>query len=228
MMPIREIANVCAERKVPFHCDAVQSVGKLPTDFQQLGITSLAFSGHKFHGPRGVGGLLFKSHTRLNPLLVGGSQQLGLRPGTESVANVVGMARALDSALEDGTSETRMLELRNRLESLITEGCQSKGISCVVNGSEPRLPHTLNVSFPGIDRQALVMALDLAGVECSTGSACTSGSSEPSHVLVAMGCQTEVIESSIRFSLSRLTSGFEIDKASQRILSVVARLYPVK
>ena len=219
LLPIGEIAQLCSEQNIPVHCDAVQHVGKLPTSFQQLGITSLAFSGHKFHGPRGIGGLLVRSHTRMKPLLQGGSQQFGLRPGTEPIASVVGMAKALELATADRDAPLRIASLRNRLEQSLVASCD-----CSVNGTEPRLPHVLNVSFPGIDRQALLMALDLAGVECSTGSACTSGSSEPSHVLVAMGCPTKVVESSLRFSLSRLTTMDEIDEAAYRITAVVSRL----
>ena len=220
MQPIKEIADLCGAQGVPLHCDAVQVVGKLPTSFQQLGVTTLSFSAHKFHGPRSVGGLILKSKTLLNPLLVGGSQQLGLRPGTESIASVVGMAKALELAENELDSRTeRMRVLRDWLQDQLVQSA-----NCIINGVEPRLPHTLNVSFPGHDRQALVMALDLAGVECSTGSACTSGSSEPSHVLIAMGCKPEVIESSIRLSLSSLTTESDVVIAAERILRVVNNL----
>ena len=220
MQPIKEIADLCGAQGVPLHCDAVQVVGKLPTSFQQLGVTTLSFSAHKFHGPRSVGGLILKSKTLLHPLLVGGSQQLGLRPGTESIASVVGMAKALElSETELDSRAERMRVLRDWLQDQLVQSA-----NCIINGVEPRLPHTLNVSFPGHDRQALVMALDLAGVECSTGSACTSGSSEPSHVLIAMGCKPEVIESSIRLSLSSLTTESDVVIAAERILRVVNNL----
>lgn len=217
LQPVEEIAGICSEQQISLHVDAVQVVGKLSINFVELGATSLAFSAHKFHGPRGIGGLLLKSNTKLTPLLVGGSQQLGLRPGTESIASVVGMARALELFCDAGESRAIQLRtLRDRLENQLVESCE-----CVLNGAEPRLPHTLNLSFPGLDRQAIVMALDLAGVECSTGSACTSGSSEPSHVLIAMGCETEVINSSIRFSLGTLTTESEVADGAVRILSVI-------
>ena len=217
IQPIPEVARICHERGVPLHVDAVQAVGKVSTDFAKLGATSLAFSAHKFHGPRGIGGLLVRSRAQLSPLLVGGSQQLGLRPGTESIALVVGMARALElSALALDENHERMLSLRDLLSRQLINEC-----GCAVNGAEPRLPHTLNVSFPGLDRQAIVMALDLAGVECSTGSACTSGSSEPSHVLLAMGCQSDVVESSIRLSLSRLTTESDVTEVAARISAVI-------
>lgn len=220
LQPVQQIAEICNETGVPIHCDAVQVVGKLPTDFQQLGVSTLGFSAHKFHGPRGVGGLIVRNRTNLRPLLVGGSQQLGIRPGTESVASVVGMAKALELFVaEEESREERMRRLRDQLQQELLDGCD-----CRQNGSEPRLPHTLNLSFPGLDRQALVMALDLAGVEASTGSACTSGSSEPSHVLQAMGCGLQTVESSIRFSLGSLTKAEEISDAASRILTVVGHL----
>lgn len=224
LQPVQEIAKICSALRVPVHCDAVQAVGKISTSFQQLGVSTLAFSAHKFHGPHGVGGLILKHGTQLNPLLVGGSQQLGLRPGTESIASVIGMATALECFQREADSRPRRLAgLRDRLQNQLLRHPR-----CVVNGTEPRLPHTLNVSFRGLDRQALVMALDLAGVECSTGSACTSGSSEPSHVLTAMACQPDVIESSIRLGLSVLTTESDVDLAAERILSVVNDLRAVK
>lgn len=213
LQPISEISRICRFHHVPVHCDAVQTVGKLRVRFDELGVTSLAFSAHKFHGPRGIGGLVLKSKTALKPLVVGGSQQLGSRPGTEPLELVVGMAKALSITSGRNTS---VESLRNLLQSKLL-----RGTKCVVNGTEPRLAHTLNVAFPGVDRQALVMALDLAGIDCATGSACTSGSSEPSHVLIAMGLPPEVINSSIRFSLSRLNTESETIEAADRILSVV-------
>ena len=202
------------------HCDAVQSVGKVELNFRELGVSTLAFSGHKFHGPRGVGGLLVRHDVNLSPLLVGGSQQLGLRPGTESVVTVVGMEVALKLMLSlEPNWITRVRPLRDRLEQQLVQAC-----NCVVVGAEPRMPHTTSVAFPGIDRQALVMALDLNGVECSTGSACTSGSSEPSHVLVATGVGLELINSSIRLSLSTTSTEAEIDLAIERISAVFGRL----
>lgn len=220
LQPVSEVAELCDSAGIPMHCDAVQVVGKLSVNFAKLGATTLSFSAHKFHGPRGVGGLLLKSRTNLSPLVVGGSQQLGIRPGTESVALAVGMAKALEiSEINAEARNVRLAGLRDELQNGLVENC-----GCIVNGTEPRLPHALNVSFPGLDRQALVMALDLAGVECSTGSACTSGSSEPSHVLVAMGIESDRVESSIRFSLSTFSTPEEVVDATSRISAVVAKL----
>ncbi len=218
LQPISELASICTEHNVPMHSDAVQVAGKLPIDFRQLGVTSLAASAHKFHGPRGIGVLVLRHGANLQPLIVGGSQQLGLRPGTESIAAVVGLVRALELYHEAADiREKRMRRLRDLLEQRLCEATKP----VVVNGREPRLPHTSNVSFPGLDRQALVMALDLAGVACSTGAACTSGSSVRSHVLVAMDCDPALVDSSIRLSLSALTTESEVLTALDRILAVI-------
>lgn len=218
LQPISEIARLCLEKQIPMHTDGVQAVGKISLDFHELGVSSLSISAHKFHGPPGVGALLLRTGVTLRPLLVGGSQQLGLRPGTEPIAGVVGMARALELfASEQASRRDRMVQLRDALEASLLANCQP----AVINGLEPRLPHTTNISFPGIDCQALVMALDFAGVACSTGSACTSGSSEPSQVLLAMGLAKDSIESSIRMSVSAFTKKTDIASAADRIASVV-------
>ena len=220
LQPISEISDLCAEKRVPLHCDGVQAIGKIPVNFAELGVSTLAFSAHKFHGPRGIGGLLIRHHVTVAPLIVGGAQQLGIRPGTEAVASAVGMHTALKLVDADAQDQAiRMTLLRDRLWTAL-----SADKKCALNGGPPWLPHTLNVSFCGIDRQALVMALDLAGVECSTGSACTSGSSEPSHVLLAMKASEARVYSSIRFSVSRLTTESEIDSASDRILNAINKL----
>ena len=225
LQPIEELAQVCNEANVPLHCDCVQAVGKMSLAFGKLGATTISFSAHKFHGPRGIGGLIVKNRVNLQPLLVGGSQQLGLRPGTESVTLAVGMAKALELSQQDLHSKTETLrQLRDQLQQLLLSGCAENEIPCVAVGAEPRLPHTLNVSFPGLDRQALVMALDLAGIECSTGSACTSGSSEPSHVLLAMGLDDDQIAGSIRLSLSTFSTAQEVAEVASRMLPVITRL----
>lgn len=221
LQPVPEIAKYCADRQIPIHCDAVQTIGKLPVDFRALGVTSLAFSAHKYHGPRGVGGLIVRHGVNLQPFLLGGSQQLGTRPGTESIAAVVGMRKALAMMLDESHVQwsKRLRPLRDRLEQRLVDGCE-----CVVIGAEPRMPHTTNIAFPGLDRQAIVMALDLAAVECSTGSACTSGSSEPSHVIVATGVKKSLVDSSIRLSLGIDLAESDIDLAADRILSVINNL----
>ncbi len=222
LQPVEEVARLCRQAHVTLHTDAVQVVGKLPVDFGQLAVDAMSISAHKFSGPRGIGALVLRKGVHLEPSLVGGYQQLGMRPGTEPVELAVGMHKALELWQQEADERaTRMRTLRDRLEAVLL----SSDIPVVVNGSESRLPNTSNVSFPGLDRQALLMALDMAGVQCSTGSACASGSSEPSPVLAAMNCPTEVLAGSIRISLGATTSQAEIDEATSRILSVVRDLH---
>jgi cysteine desulfurase len=210
----------------PFHCDATQAVGKRPVRFHELGVTSLAFSAHKFHGPNGVGALLLRRGCRLRPLFAGGHQQQGRRPGSESIMLAVGLATALELFAKEAESRhARVLASRRRL----LEGLRSRAAPVILNGPEEGmpgfgLPHTVNVSFPGCRADALLMNLDLAGVACSTGSACSSGSLLPSPVLQAMGMPTENLHSAMRFSLSALLSEDEIDQAVGRIAAVVCRL----
>jgi cysteine desulfurase len=218
LQPVAEAAARCRATGVLCHTDAVQAVGKAPVDFRALGVDALSCAAHKFHGPRGIGVLIVRHDAPLGPILYGGFQQAGLRPGTESVALAVGMHRALQIWDEEQPARTaRMTALRDRLEAALGEGWPE----AVINGRQAaRLPHTSSVAFPGLDRQALAMALDQAGVACSTGSACASGSSEPSPVLLAMGCPEAVVEGSLRLSLGALTTVEEVDDAARRILRV--------
>jgi cysteine desulfurase len=222
VQPVAEIAAICRERGVPVHTDATQVVGKLPVNFRDLGVDALTFTAHKFHGPIGVGALLVRHGDLLAPSLHGGFQQAGLRPGTECVPLALGMLAALAAwAREADARRERMTALRVSLERQILAG---DPLAVVIGAAAPRLPHTANIAFAGLDRQALAMAFDLAGVACSTGSACASGSSEPSPALVAMGLPEEQISSSIRFSLGAPTTPAEVVEAGRRILSVVNRL----
>lgn len=218
LQPVEQLAPICAAAGVPLHTDAIQVVGKFPVNFRALGVAALSASAHKFHGPVGIGVLLVRQGTPLAPLMHGGFQQSGLRPGTESVALGVGMHAALTIwQREWKTRAARMTGLRDAFESMLLSDCPE----LVVHGSKvPRLPHTSNVAFPGLDRQALMMALDLAGVACSTGSACASGSSEPSPTLLAMGCSRPLVEGSLRFSLGAQTTPAEVAEAARRILRV--------
>jgi cysteine desulfurase len=207
---------------VKFHCDAVQAVGKLPVHFHDLGVTTLSLSAHKFHGPAGIGALLTRRGTKLRPLLYGGHQQQGRRPGTEPVALAIGLARALELAAHERSGR---LEQVKTLRQRFLKALRAHAAPVVLNGSETGgLPHTLNLSFPGCRADALLMNLDLAGVACSTGSACSSGSLLPSPVLIAMGIAPENLHSAMRFSLSHLLSEAEIDEAARRVSSVVTRL----
>ena len=218
--PLIELA---AQHGFAVHLDGVQAVGKIPVNFRKLGATTLSFGAHKFHGPRGIGGLLIREGVRLSPgFAVGGLQESGRRAGTEPVALAAGMARALD--LWNRTQEertTRVTALRDRLERTLL----SSSAPAVVNGDRSRrLPNTLNISFPGVDGEALLVALDLEGVCCSLGSACASGSIEPTPVLVAMGMSPDQYRSALRLTLSCLTTQDEVDEAARRIANVVQYL----
>jgi cysteine desulfurase len=222
LQPVAELAAVCRAHRILIHTDATQVVGKLPVNFTELGVDALTCTAHKFHGPLGVGALIVREGVELAPLLYGGFQQGALRPGTESAPLAVGIRVALDGPhpVADQRRE-RMTTLRDSFERQIRAGDLR---AMVIGAAAPRLPNTSNIAFVGLDRQALMMALDLASVACSTGSACASGSSEPSPALVAMGLPDEQISSSIRFSLGATTTEAEIDEAARRILNVVNRL----
>ncbi|WZO98511.1 cysteine desulfurase family protein [Isosphaeraceae bacterium EP7] len=229
IQPVAELARMAAERGVPVHTDAVQAVGRIPVQFKELGVATLAASGHKFHGPAGVGVLLIRPGVTLPPRLFGGGQQKGRRPGTAPVALAVGLAEALrlwhTSRLERIERWTR---LRDRLEAGLVELLgPAMAIRNGPRDNRLRLPQTLNVGFPGLDGESLLMQLDLAGVAASLGSACASGSLRPSPVLVAMGVPTDRLKSSVRFSLGATTTEGEVDDAMMRIVAVVRRLAPL-
>jgi cysteine desulfurase len=225
VQPIAEIAGRL-DGGASFHCDGAQAVGRLPVDFHRLGVTALTLSAHKFHGPKGVGALLLRRHTKCAPQLWGGHQQEGRRPGTEAVALAVGLATALDLAEEERVARsTRILRLRSRFLSHVRELAPP----VVLNGPEEGgVPHTINLSFPGCQADSLLMNLDLAGIACSTGSACSSGSLLPSPVLKAMGVPQDVLSSAMRFSLNPFQIEEEIDEAAERIGNVVARLRQIR
>jgi cysteine desulfurase len=221
IQPIGELA-AALEGHVAFHCDAAQAVGRIPVHFHDLGVTTLALSAHKFHGPKGVGVLLIRRQAKLAQLLWGGHQQQGRRPGTEAVALAVGLAAALQQARDEASARTdRVLHLRGRFIACL----RASAGPAILNGPEEAgIPHTINVSFPGCRADSLLMNLDLAGIACSTGSACSSGSLLPSPVLRAMGVPEPVLHSAMRFSLSHLLTPEEVDEAAQRIAKVVIRL----
>lgn len=222
LQPVAQLAALCREAGVPIHTDAVQVVGKLPVDFRQLGVDALSIAAHKFQGPLGIGALLLTHDVPIRPILFGGAQQAGTRPGTESTALAVGMATALELWQADHEEHTRRLAaLRDRFEGRLAAGYE--GLQ--VNGAAAeRLPQTSNLVFPGVDGQMLLMALDTVGVACSAGSACSSGSSELSPTLRAMQLPSEIVASSLRFSLAATTSEAEVDEAVGRILHVANEL----
>ncbi len=222
IQPLPQIAEACARAGVPLHTDAVQAVGKLPVHFRDLGVAAMTIAPHKFHGPVGIGALLVRHDVPLTPILFGGAQQLSLRPGTESTPLVTGMRTALELCLKEQERRcAAMARLRDRLEERLLAGWPG---AVVLGGEAPRAPHTSNIAFPPVDRQAAIMALDLAGVACSTGSACASGSSEPSPVHLAMGLPPSLVRSALRFSVSVLNIEDEIEEAARRILRVLHTL----
>jgi cysteine desulfurase len=222
LQPVAEAAALCNARGVPLHSDAAQVAGKLPIDFRRLGVGAMSLAAHKFGGPLGIGALVLRRDLTPQPLMFGGHQQGGTRPGTESVALAVGMAVALDLWQHQWEAHAeRLRTLRDRFEL----GLRSGYPDLVVNGERaPRLPQTSNLAFPGISGQILLVALDLAGVACSVGSACSSGSTELSPTLRAMGLSKSVVESSLRFSLGATTTEADIDEAVRRVLRVVNEL----
>jgi cysteine desulfurase len=222
LQPVSQLVPICEHAGVPLHTDAVQVVGKLPVDFRRLGVSAMTVAAHKFQGPLGIGALVLRADVPIEPIHFGGHQQDGLRPGTESVALAVGMRTALEQWHHEHQAHARRLTaLRDRLES----GLQAAIPDLVVNGSAAdRLPHTSSIAFPGLDGQILLVALDSLGVACSVGSACSSGSTELSPTLRAMGLAQEVVSSSLRFSLGATTNEAEIDEAVRRVSQVVREL----
>jgi cysteine desulfurase len=220
--PIDQISSLCRQLGVPLHSDGVQWCGKRPMHFQSMGIDALSIAPHKFHGPVGTGALLIRNGIEFWPQIHGGFQQGGLRPGTESVVLAAGFRTALELAnASQSEFDLSIAKLRARFEKLLHDQLDN----LVINGeSAERLPHISNVAFLGCDRQQLFLALDFEGVYCSTGSACASGSSEPSPVLRAMGLPEEVVSSSLRFSFGSPTTREEIDESVERIVRCVKRL----
>ncbi len=222
MQPIGGLAAICRRAGVPLHTDAVQVVGKRPVDFRALNVAAMSIAAHKFRGPLGIGALLICDGVPLAPLMYGGHQQAGLRPGTECVALAVGMATALELWQREQEEYARRLKsLRDRFERQIVVGFPT---AVIHGGRAERLPQTTNIAFPGLDGQVLLMALDLAGVACSVGSACSSGSTELSPTLRAMGLPNDLVASSLRFSLGATTTSSDVDEAVRRILHVCHEL----
>jgi cysteine desulfurase len=219
IQPVAEIAERCVAAQVPVHTDAVQAVGKIPVNFRDLGVTAMTVAAHKLGGPRGIGALVVRHGVDVQPILHGATQQLGLRPGTESIVLPIGFLAALRAWRREGEQwSAKMASLRGGFESDIRKAVPR----AVVNGAPAlRLPNTSNIAFVGRDRQALFMALDLARICCSTGSACASGSSEPSPTLLAMSLPREIVDSSLRFSVGPTTTEQEIDEAIRRMAAVL-------
>ncbi len=222
LQPVEEIGRIAREHGITFHSDAVQSVGKIPVDVGKLGVDLLTLSAHKLYGPKGVGAMVVRAGTRLAPLFHGGHHERDRRAGTENVPGIVGLGAAARLARERVAEGTHSVgALRDRLEAGILETMPQ----VEVNGDvRRRLPTTSNLRFEHVDGEAFVIALDLAGVACSTGAACSSGSLEASHVLAAIGLNRQEARSSIRFSLGRATTAADVEFALEVVLRVAERL----
>ncbi len=219
---IAEIGKIAAEVGIALHTDAVQAAGKIPIEVDKLGVDLLSISAHKFGGPKGVGALYIRKGTHLGPLMYGGHSERDRRPGTEDVAAIAGMGKAAELALTGMREEgERVRGLRDRLE----QGLLGRVPHSWVNGARaPRVPNTANLTFPFIEGEAMVIALDLKGIACSTGAACSSGALEPSHVLMALGLAPEDARATLRLSLGHQTTEEEIDFALETIPPVIERL----
>ncbi|MBW3004775.1 cysteine desulfurase NifS [Candidatus Woesearchaeota archaeon] len=215
---IEKIGKICSEKEVIFHTDAVQSLGKVTLDVKEVNVDLVSFSAHKIHGPKGIGALFVRDKKQLQPLLQGGAQEFGLRPGTENVSGAVGFAKAVDMISE--TDVKKMTELRDYLIEKLLEIPEA----CLNGSRENRLCNNINVSFSHIEGESILLGLDDKGVAVSTGSACTSRKLEPSHVLLAMGIKPEDAHGSIRLSLSKYTTKEEIDYVIKAVKDVVESL----
>ena len=222
IFPIDKISSLTAEKGVVFHTDAVQAVGKIPLNLSKSNIDLLTLSGHKLHGPKGVGVLYVRKGTRLSPYMLGGHQEAGRRAGTENVPGIVGIGKACELAAKNIEQEnSKVKNLRDKLEDSIMEKCPDSRLN---GDKENRLPNTTNISFEYIEGEAILLMLDKYGICASSGSACTSGSLEPSHVLRAMGVPFTAAHGSIRFSLSRYSTEEEVDYTIEKIPPIVNQL----
>ncbi len=222
VQPLEEIGRIAAEADVHFHTDAVQSAGKIPIDVNALQVDLLSISGHKIYAPKGIGALYVRGGTRLRQLLYGGHHQRGFRPGTENVAGIVGLGKAAEIARKSLAEDARRVSaLRDQLQQALLHRVPQSRVN---GGSAPRTPNTTNLVFPGVEGEALLIALDLKGLACSTGAACSSGAVEPSHVLTAIGLPPEEARASLRFSLGRHTTPADIDFALNVIPAAVTQL----
>jgi len=222
VQPLEQIGAVAKEADVYFHTDAVQSAGKIPIDVNQFHLDLLSLSGHKLYAPKGIGVLYVRGGTRLRQLLYGGHHQRGVRPGTENVAGIVGLGKAAEIARYSLANDAKRLSaLRDQLEHGLLHRVPHSRIN---GGRAPRTPNTANLVFPGVEGEALLIALDLKGLACSTGAACSSGAVEPSHVLTAIGLPAEDARASLRFSLGRHSTQTDIDFALRVVPAAVAQL----
>lgn len=222
IFPIEEIGGVLKEKGIVFHTDAVQAVGKIPIDLNNVDVDMFSLSGHKFHGPKGVGALYVRKGTKYSPFLIGGHQEKGRRGGTENVASIIGLGKASELAAANLSDENiRVKRLRDKLEAELLNRIPNS----IVNGDrENRLPNTTSIAFEYVEGEAILLMMDEFGICASSGSACTSGSLEPSHVLRAMGVPFTAAHGSIRFSLSIYNTEEEIDFIVEKLPPIIERL----
>ncbi|GAG10951.1 unnamed protein product, partial [marine sediment metagenome] len=221
ILPIRELASVAHEKNVLFHTDAVQAIAKIKVDVEDLGVDLLSLSAHKFYGPKGVGALFVRKEVELEPVVHGGGQESGLRAGTHNVPAIVGLGEAAELAQHHLPKSEQKKKLRDKLE----RGIFKLIPDAKLNGHpENRLPNTLNVTLPGLRGESLVIAMDQHGIALSSGSACKSGSPEPTHVLIAMGKSEEDAHCSVRLSLSHSTTEKEIDETLHALSQVLEEM----
>ncbi|GAC1430383.1 MAG: cysteine desulfurase NifS [Terriglobales bacterium] len=223
LQPVNEIGKIAAEADVYFHTDAVQAAGKVPIDVSDIGCDLLSISGHKMHAPQGIGALFVRKGIRLQPMIYGGRHERSRRAGTENVPGIVGLGKAAELAMQglERGDVAKIAELRDRIEKTLLEVLDDTGAN---SSGVPRVPNTTNVYFDHIEGESLVIALDLKGLAASSGAACSSGATEPSHVLTAMGSPVSRARSSIRFSLGKQNTSEEVEFALQLIPQLVERL----
>lgn len=221
IQPIREIGAICREKKVPFHCDAVQAVGHIPVNVKDDNIDMLSLSAHKFHGPKGIGVLYAKRGILLSNIIDGGAQERGKRAGTENIPSIVSMAAALEKSCAHMEENAKKIA---RLRDRLIEGLSKIPHSRLNGDREKRVPGTVNFCFEGIEGESLLLMLDMNGIEASSGSACTSGSLDPSHVLLAIGLPHEIAHGSLRLSLSEYNTDADVDHILATVPGIVTYL----
>jgi cysteine desulfurase len=222
IFPIEEIGAILKERGILFHTDAVQTVGKIPINVREMPLDMLSLSGHKLHAPKGIGALYVRKGTRFYPYMIGGHQEHGRRAGTENVPSIIALGKACELAMENIRQEAEhVAKLRDKLEKALLEKCTDTRIN---GDTVNRLPNTTNISFEYVEGEAILLRIDRYGICASSGSACTSGALEPSHVLRAMGVPYTAIHGSIRFSLSRYNTEAEIDKVIELVPPIIKEL----
>lgn len=218
--PIKEIADICKEKKISFFSDGVQAIGHIPVNVKELGVDMMSLSGHKFNAPKGIGALYIRKGLRIDTFMDGGGQERNKRGGTENLPYIIGMAKALEMAVERFSENDRLTAMRNRLAEGLSKIPYSR-----INGSlEHRLPGNINVAFEFVEGESLLLLLDANGICASTGSACSSTSLEPSHVLLSIGVPVEIAHGSLRFSLSHDNTDEDVDYILEVVPKVVERL----